>query len=158
MNQQQRRTLGIRRIRTIHHGMHVVAEMAPGDGLHSQAIRAAMLGSSFKQRMQGLDAYGGPLTDAVLWRGALFWALALYVPLSGPLGRFEASLKDSELTDRWKQVTLVVSSLLLAMAVGLVAQLLMSWALGPGWASSLALIGVGWSLVLAISSSGEGAD
>ena len=108
-----------------------------------------MLGISFEQRMQGLEAYGGPLTDAVLWRGALFWALALYVPLSGPLGRFEASLADSELPDRWKQVALVASSLLLAMAIGLVAQLLMSWVLGPGWASSLALIGVGWSLLLA---------
>ena len=117
-----------------------------------------MLGSSFEQRMQGLEAYGGPLTDAVLWRGALFWALALYVPLSGPLGRFEASLADRELTDRWKQAVLFVSSLLLAMVVGLVAQLLMSWVLGPGWASSLALIGVGWSLLLVLSSSGEGSD
>ena len=117
-----------------------------------------MLGSSFEQRMQGLEAHGGPLTDAVLWRGALFWALALYVPLSGPLGRFETSLADSELTDRWKQVALVISSLLLALAVGLAAQLLMSWALGPGWASSLALIGVGWSLLLALSSSGKGSD
>jgi len=117
-----------------------------------------MLGSSFQQRMQGLEAYGGPLTDAVLWRGALFWALALYVPLSAPLGRFESSLSDSALSDRWKQIALVVSSLLLAMAVGLVAQLLMSWALGPGWASSLALIGIGWSLLLALSSSGDGSD
>ena len=117
-----------------------------------------MLGSSFEQRMQGLEAYGGPLTDAVLWRGALFWALALYVPLSGPLGRFEASLADRELTDRWKQAALLISSLLLAMAVGLAAQLLMSWVLGPGWASSLALIGVGWSLLLVLSSSGEGSD
>jgi hypothetical protein len=158
MHQQQRRIFGIRSIRAIHHRMHGMAEMAPGDALHSRPIRAAMLGSSFEQRMQGLEAYGGPLTDAVLWRGALFWALALYVPLSGPLGRFEASLADSELTDRWKQVALVISSLLLALAMGLVAQLLMSWALGPGWASSLALIGVGWSLLLALSSSGEGSD
>ena len=117
-----------------------------------------MLGSSYQERMQGLEAYGGPLTDAVLWRGALFWALALYIPLSGPLGRFESSLTDSALSDQWKQVALVVSSLLLAMAVGLVAQLLMSWTLGPEWASSLALIGIGWSLLLALSSAGKGVD
>ena len=106
--------------------------------------------------MQGLEAYGGP-NGCSSRRGALFWALALYVPLSGPLGRFEASL-GQELPDRWKQVALVASSLLLAMAIGLVAQLLMSWVRGPGWASSLALIGVGWSLLLALSSSGEGSD
>ena len=57
-----------------------------------------------------------------------------------------------------KQAVLLVSSLLLAMVVGLVAQLLMSWVLGPGWASSLALIRVGWSLLLVLSSSGEGSD
>ena len=117
-----------------------------------------MLSSTEAAWMVSYEVMGGPLADASVWRGALLWAIALYVPLSGPLGRFEASLADSELTDRWKQVALVISSLLLALAMGLVAQLLMSWALGPGWASSLALIGVGWSLLLALSSSGEGSD
>ena len=42
----------------------------------------------------------------------------------------------------------MVSSLLLALAVGLLTQLGASWALGPGWATSLAAIAIGWSLLL----------
>ena len=45
----------------------------------------------------------------------------------------------------------MISSLLLALAVGLVIQLLLGWALGPGWASSLALITIGWSLFLTLA-------
>jgi len=32
-----------------------------------------------------------------------------------------------------------------------VVQLLLGWALGPGWASSLALITIGWSLFLSLA-------
>jgi hypothetical protein len=98
-----------------------------------------------------VDAFAlgyGPLNDPTTLRGALFWALALYVPLSGPLSRFEASLTNGPLSDRWQQIALITSSLLLALAVGLVVQLLLSWSLGPGWGSSLALITVSWSLFL----------
>ena len=42
--------------------------------------------------MQESIAFGGPLADPSMWRGALLWAIALYVPLSGPLAAFEASL------------------------------------------------------------------
>ena len=103
-----------------------------------------------------LDAFAfgyGPLTDPGTLRGGLFWALALYIPLSGPLGRFEASLLNGPLSGPWQQIALVLSSLLLALGVGLVVQLLLSWTLGPGWGSSLALITVGWSLFLLLARS-----
>ena len=41
------------------------------------------------------------------------------------------------------------------MAVGLVTQLVFSWTLGPEWASSMALIGIGWSLLLLLSDNGQ---
>lgn len=108
-----------------------------------------------------LDAFAlgyGPLNDPATLRGALFWALALYIPLSGPLGRFEASLVNGPLNGSWQQVALVLSSLLLSLGVGLVVQLLLSWTLGPGWGSSLALITVGWSLFLLLARSQEQDD
>jgi len=74
--------------------------------------------------------------------GIALWALALYLPLSGPLGRLEASLLAGSLPPAAQQVVLVLSSLLLALAVGVVSVLVLSWALGPGWASSLGLIAV----------------
>ena len=98
--------------------------------------------------MQDYIAFGGPLADPSVWRGALLCAIALYVPLSGPLSAFEASLSDSPLSDKWRQITLVISSLLLALGVGVVTQLIASWALGPGWASSLGFIAIGWSLLI----------
>ena len=107
-------------------------------------------------RACSLDAYAfsyGPLNDPATLRGALFWAIALYIPLSGPLSRFEASLAEGPLTGPWQQIVLVVSSLLLAFGVGVVVQLLLSWTLGPGWGSSLALITVGWSLFLLLARS-----
>ena len=68
--------------------------------------------------MQDYIVFGGPLADPSMWRGALLWAIALYVPLSGPLAAFEASLTDSPLSEEWRQITLVFSSLLLALAIG----------------------------------------
>ena len=61
------------------------------------------------------------------------------------------SLESGPLNETWRQIALVISSLLLALAVGLVIQLLLGWALGPGWASSLALITIGWSLFLTLA-------
>jgi hypothetical protein len=98
----------------------------------------------------------GPLTDPAMLRGGLFWALALYIPLSGPLQRLEDSLSQGPLSRGGQQIALVISSLLLSVAVGLVVQLLLSWALGPGWGSSLALITVGWSLFLLLARREQG--
>ena len=49
--------------------------------------------------MQESIAFGGPLADPSMWRGAPLWAIALYVPLSGPLAAFEASLTESPLSE-----------------------------------------------------------
>lgn len=107
--------------------------------------------------MQEFETVGSPLLQASLWRGALLWAVALYIPLSGPLARLEASMEESPLPENWRQITLVISSLLLALMVGLVTQLGASWVLGPGWGSSLAVIAIGWSLLL-IAAERSGSD
>ena len=98
-----------------------------------------------------LDQTPGLLLQSSTLSGGLFWAIALYLPLSAPLNRFEASLESSSLSAPWRQAALVISSLLLALAVGVLIQLLLGWALGPGWASSLALITIGWSLFLSLA-------
>lgn len=74
--------------------------------------------------------------------GIALWALALYLPLSVPLARLERVLAEGSLEEGLQQLVLVGGSLLLALAVGLVVELLLSWALGPGWAGSLGLIAV----------------
>lgn len=74
--------------------------------------------------------------------GIALWALALYLPLSVPLARLEKVLAEGALDEGLQQLVLVGGSLLLALAVGLVVELLLSWALGPGWAGSLGLIAV----------------
>jgi hypothetical protein len=82
----------------------------------------------------------------VPWRtllpGVSLWALALYLPLSLPLARLEEALTEGPLDQAGQQLVLVVSSLLLALAVGLVADLALCLALGPSWASSLGLLAV----------------
>ena len=98
-----------------------------------------------------LDQTTGLLLQSSTLSGGLFWAIAVYLPLSAPLSRFEASLESGPLSAEWRQVALVISSLLLALTVGLVIQLLLGWALGPGWASSLALITIGWSLFISLA-------
>lgn len=74
--------------------------------------------------------------------GIALWALALYLPLSVPLARLEQALADASLEEGLQQLVLVGGSLLLALAVGLGVELLLSWALGPDWAGSLGLIAV----------------
>ena len=101
--------------------------------------------------MQSYEVINGPLAEAAVWRGALLWSLALYVPLSVPLSRLEASLEASSMPETWRQGVLIVSSLLLALAMGLITQLGCSWALGPGWASSLGLVVLSWSLLLTLT-------
>ena len=84
--------------------------------------------------------------------GVALWALALYLPLSGPLGRLEEALAAGPLPGAAQQLLLVLSSLLLALAIGVLADLALSWALGPDWASSLGLIAAGWGLFTALAS------
>ncbi|MFM7640752.1 MAG: hypothetical protein ACKO45_04290 [Cyanobium sp.] len=82
--------------------------------------------------------------------GTALWALALYVPLSGPLGRLEKVLAEGTLPDDQQQLVLLVSSLLLALVVGGLTNVGLGWALGPSWGTSLglmaALAGLFWSL------------
>ncbi|WP_399237395.1 hypothetical protein [Synechococcus sp. CS-1328] len=74
--------------------------------------------------------------------GIALWALALYLPLSRPLARFEQALAEGPLGEIAQQVVLALSSLVLALAVGLLTELGLGWALGPSWATSLGLMGV----------------
>lgn len=82
--------------------------------------------------------------------GIALWALALYLPLSLPIGTFEETLQTGPLDATSREVVLVLSSLALALAVGVVVELVLCWALGPGWSSSLGLMavlaGLSWSL------------
>ena len=102
-----------------------------------------------------LDQTTGLLLQSSTLSGGLFWAIAIYLPLSAPLSRFEASLESGPLSAPWRQAALVISSLLLALGVGVVTQLIASWALGPGWASSLGFIAIGWSLLIIAASRAE---
>ena len=77
-----------------------------------------MLSSTEAAWMVSYEVMGGPLADASVWRGALLWAIALYVPLSAPLSTLESSLKESELPESVGQPVLVISSLLLALVTG----------------------------------------
>ena len=74
--------------------------------------------------------------------GIALWALALYLPLRGPIARFEESLAAGRLDASSQQLLLVLASLALALAVGVVIEILLCWALGPGWSSSLGLMAV----------------
>ena len=114
-----------------------------------------MLSSIEPGWMESYEVISGPLADAVVWRGGLLWALALYVPLSAPLSRLESSLEDSKLPESLRQPTLVISSLLLALVTGVVTQLGFSWILGPSWASSLGVVAVGWSVLIVLANAAK---
>ena len=79
------------------------------------------------------------------------WAFALYLPLSAPLRRMEDSLAAAGMDEGAQQVVLVVSSLMLALAVGVVCEIGLCWLLGPGWASSLGLVAALAGFVLSLS-------
>ena len=79
---------------------------------------------------------------SVLFSGSALWALAFYVPLSGPLSRFEAELITAGLGEVQRQLLLIISSVALAIGVGIVFQLILSWALSPSWAASMGLLAV----------------
>ncbi|EDY38925.1 conserved hypothetical protein [Cyanobium sp. PCC 7001] len=80
--------------------------------------------------------------------GIALWALALYLPL----GRLEQVLAAGSLPDGVQQLLLVVASLALALALGVLTELALGLALGPSWASSLGLIAVVWGLFTAFAS------
>ena len=93
----------------------------------------------------------GPVWSALL-PGIALWALALYLPLSLPLSRLEASLAAGGLEPWLQQLLLVLASLALALAIGTLTALVLAWGLGPGWAGSLGLIAAGWGLFTALAS------
>ena len=105
--------------------------------------------------MVSYEVMGGPLADGSVWRGALLWGIALYVPLSAPLSTLESSLEESGLPESVRQPVLVISSLLLALGTGVLTQLGISWALGPSWSSSLGVVAVGWSVLLVLANAGK---
>ena len=91
-----------------------------------------------------------PESWTLLLPGSALWALALYIPLSVPLGRLEEALAAAELAEDLQQTLLIGASLLLALGVGVGVNLGLGWALGPGWGTSLglmaALYGLFWGL------------
>jgi hypothetical protein len=93
----------------------------------------------------------GPDWSALL-PGIALWALALYLPLSLPLGRLEQVLAAGGLAAEVQQLILLLSSLALALAIGALTDLALGLALGPGWASSLGLMAAGWGLFTALAS------
>lgn len=88
--------------------------------------------------------------------GIALWALALYLPLSLPLARLEQVLAASALEPGLQHLLLLLASLALALAVGTLTELGLGWALGPGWATSLGMIAVGWGLFTALASRARG--
>ena len=76
------------------------------------------------------------------------------------MARLEAELSSTSLSENNQTTILVMSSLLLSAGVGVVLQLLMSWALGPGWGASLGLMavlsGAFWSLASRADGNGSG--
>ena len=57
--------------------------------------------------------------------GIALWALALYLPLSLPIGTFEQTLQDGPLDGASRELVLVLSSLALALAVKVVMELML---------------------------------
>jgi hypothetical protein len=82
------------------------------------------------------------LDSSSLLPGTALWALALYLPLSLPLARLDEALAEGPLPEGLRVTALLLSSVLLAFAVGGITQLGLSWALSPSWAASLGLMAV----------------
>jgi hypothetical protein len=91
-----------------------------------------------------------PNSWTLLLPGSALWALAFYIPLSVPLARLEEALGTFGLSEDSQQALLISASLLLALAVGVVINLVLGWTLGPSWSTSLglmaALYGLFWGL------------
>ena len=113
------------------------------------------MGTDARENRPGPLTLVGPDWSALL-PGIALWALALYLPLSLPLSRLEASLETSGLEPQLQQLLLLLASLALALAIGTITTLGLGWALGPGWASSLGMIAAGWGLFTALASRARG--
>lgn len=96
-----------------------------------------------------------PDSWTLLLPGSALWALALYIPLSVPLARLEEALSTAGLSEESQQVLLITASLLLALAVGVLINLALSWALGPGWGSSFGLVAALYGLFWGLAASRE---
>jgi hypothetical protein len=99
-----------------------------------------------------------PNSWTLLLPGTALWALAFYLPLSGPLSRLEEALAAGPLAEDTQQLLLVGSSLLLALAVGAITNLALGWALGPGWGTSLGLMAALYGLFWGLAASRNEAD
>ena len=96
-----------------------------------------------------------PDSWTLLLPGSALWALALYIPLSVPLARLEEALSTTGLSEESQQVLLITASLLLALAVGVLINLVLSWALSPGWGSSFGLVAALYGLFWGLAASRE---
>jgi hypothetical protein len=99
-----------------------------------------------------------PNSWTLLLPGTALWALAVYLPLSGPLSRLEEALAAGPLAEDTQQLLLIGSSLLLALAVGAITNLALGWALGPGWGTSLGLMAALYGLFWGMAASRNEAD
>ena len=99
-----------------------------------------------------------PESWTLLLPGSALWALALYIPLSAPLHRLETALAAMGLAEESSQALLVIASLLLALAVGVLVNLVLGWALGPGWGTSLGLMAALYGLFWGLAASRERGD
>ena len=113
------------------------------------------MGTDARENRPGPLLLVGPDWSALL-PGIALWALALYLPLSLPLGRLEERLQARGVEPQLQQLLLVLASLALALAVGTLTCLALGWALGPGWAGSLGMIAAGWGLFTALASRARG--
>lgn len=94
-----------------------------------------------------------PMADWLpLLPGVALWALALYLPLSRPLAVLEERLGAAGVAEGLQGLLLVLISLLMALGAGVLMELLLGWALGPGWGSSLGLVAALWGLFAAVAS------
>ena len=66
-----------------------------------------------------------PESWTLLLPGSALWALAFYLPLSVPLSRLEKALSEAQLADELQQTLLIAASLLLALGVGVVINLVL---------------------------------
>lgn len=136
--------------------MHRLTEVTPGldPGGGGEQGLAAVRPDAREIRVPPLPLVG-PDWSALL-PGIALWALALYLPLSLPLGRLEQAMASAGLQPALQQLLLVLASLALALAIGTLTDLALGWALGPSWAASLGLIAAGWGLFTALASRARG--
>ena len=90
--------------------------------------------------------------------GIAFWALALFPPMTLALDRLEGVLAAGPLSGLSQQLLLVASGLLLSLGGGLISELVLGLALGPGWASSLGLVAALWGLFWSLAAGSRDGD